>query len=91
MNRKIEIFTANCPVCDPVVKMVQELTCGSCDVTIYDMVKLCDDKDCLNKAKEYGVTRIPAVAVDGKLLKCCETRITREDLLAAGIGQEQIA
>ena len=91
MKRKIEIFTANCPVCDPVVKMVSELTCGSCDVIIYDMIKLCDDKACLKKAKEYGVTRIPAVAVDGKLLECCEARITREDLLAAGIGQELIA
>lgn len=91
MKRKIEIFTANCPLCDPVVKMVNDLTCGSCDVTVYDMVKLCDDKACLNKAKEYGVTRVPAIAIDGKLLNCCETKITREDLLAAGIGQQQPA
>lgn len=91
MKRKIEIFSAGCPVCDPVVKMVQELTCGSCDVTIYDMVKLCDDNSCLNKAKKYGVVRIPAVAIDGKLLSCCETAITREDLIAAGIGQEKEA
>jgi predicted thioredoxin/glutaredoxin len=89
MKRKIEIFTANCPVCDPVVKLVNELTCGSCDVTVYDLVKLCDDKACINKAKEYGVTRVPAVAVDGKLLNCCETAITREDLIEAGIGQKQ--
>lgn len=89
MKRKIEIFTAGCPVCDPVVKLVNELTCGSCDVTIYDMVKLCNDNACLNKAKEYGVVRIPAIAVNGKLLNCCETPITREDLIKAGIGQEQ--
>lgn len=87
MTRKIEIFTANCPVCDPVVKMVNELSCGNCEVTVYDMIKQCDDKACLNKAKEYRVTRVPAVAVDGKLLNCCETAITREDLVNAGIGQ----
>lgn len=68
MKHKIELFTASCLVCDPVVKMVNELTCGSCDVTIYDMVQLCDDKACLTKACEYGVTHVPAVAVDGKLL-----------------------
>ena len=89
MKRKIEVFTANCPVCDPVVKMVNELACDNCEVTIYDMIKQCDDKTCLNKAKEYGVLRIPAVAVDGKLLNCCESNaITREALMEAGIGQK---
>ena len=88
MKSKIEIFSAGCPVCDPVVKMVQELTCDSCDVTVYNMVELCDDKSCLTKAREYGVVRIPAVAVDGKLLNCCETAIAREDLISAGVGQQ---
>lgn len=86
--KKIEIFTANCPMCDPVVKMVQELACSNCEVSIYDMVKQCEDKICLDKAKEYGVNRVPAVAVDGKLLNCCQSNtITKESLIAAGIGQ----
>ena len=92
MKRKIEVFTANCPVCDPVVKLINELTCGSCDVTVYDLVQQCENKACLNKAKEYGVTRVPAVVVDGKLLGCCQGgEITRESLFNAGIGQEQEA
>ena len=90
MKRKIEIFTANCPVCDPVVKMVNELACGNCELTVYDMIKQCDDKTCLNKAKEYGVVRVPAVAVDGKLLNCCEAgAITKEDLVNVGVGQNE--
>jgi hypothetical protein len=89
---KIEIFIANCPVCDPVVKMVNELTCGNCDITVYDIIKLCDDETCLNKAKEYGVARIPAIAVDGKLLNCCRNnKITKDDLINAGIGRGQEA
>jgi glutaredoxin-related protein len=92
MKRKIEIFTANCPVCDPVVKLVNELSCGSCDVTVYDLVQQCDNKACLNKAKEYGITRVPAVVVDGKLLGCCQSgEITRESLMNAGIGQQHEA
>ena len=87
MKRKIEIFTANCPVCDPLVKMVNELSCGNCEVTVYDMIKQCEDKACLNKAKAYGITRVPAVAIDGKLLSCCETgTITKEELIRAGVG-----
>jgi hypothetical protein len=90
MKRKIEIFIANCPVCDPVVKQINELSCGNCDVIVYDLVQQCDNKTCLNKAKEYGVKKVPAVVVDGKLLSCCQAgEITRESLINAGIGQEQ--
>jgi len=39
------------------------------------------------KMKEYAVKRLPAVAVDGKLLDCCKNiEITKEDLINAGIG-----
>lgn len=89
MKRKIEIFTANCPICDPVVKMVNELSCGNCEVTVYDMIEQCEDKTCLNKAKEYGIARIPAVAIDGKLLNCCEAgAITKDELIRAGVGSQ---
>lgn len=88
MKRQIEIFTAGCPVCESTVKMVQELACENCEITIYDLVKQCDDKSCLSKIKEYGVQRIPAVAVNGRLLDCCKgNTITREALTEAGIGQ----
>lgn len=87
MKRKVEIFTANCPVCDPVVQMVEELTCDNCEVITYDMVKLCDDKSCLSKVQEYDVKKLPAIAVNGKLLSCCQNKATtKEDLIAAGIG-----
>jgi hypothetical protein len=38
--------------------------------------------------QEYGVKRIPAVAVDGKLLECCTNNgISKEKLIEAGIGK----
>ena len=88
MKRQIEIFTAGCPICDPTIKMVQELACQSCEIIIYDLVKQCDDKICLSKMKEYDIQRMPAVAVNGKLLDCCKLNtISREALTEAGIGQ----
>jgi hypothetical protein len=36
-KRKIEIFSAGCPVCQEAVKMVQNLTCSDCEVNILDM------------------------------------------------------
>lgn len=88
MKRQIEVFTAGCPVCESTVQMVKELACQSCEVTVYDVVKQCKDKTCLSKIKSYGIQRLPAVAVNGKLLECCSSGpISKKDLAAAGIGQ----
>lgn len=87
-KRKIEVFTAGCVVCDDTVKLVQELACSSCDVTIYDLSKMCESKECLEKAKKYGITSVPTVVIDGKIADCCvRNKPTREDLIAAGIGK----
>ena len=88
MKRQVEVFTANCPVCDPVVKKIKELACDTCEVTTYDLVRLCEDKTCLDKLDEYGIKKVPAVIVNGKLLDCCkDSAFTKERLMEAGIGQ----
>ncbi len=88
MKRQIEVFTAGCPVCEPVVKTVKEMACDSCEVTIYNLVEQCDSKVCIDKMKEYNITSLPAVAVNGKLLSCCQNRgVSKEELAAAGIGK----
>ncbi|MFB6305555.1 MAG: glutaredoxin, partial [Flavobacteriales bacterium] len=63
MKRQIEVFTAGCPVCDPVVKMVNDLACENCEITTYDLVKQCEDKTCLTKLETYGIKKVPAIAV----------------------------
>lgn len=86
-KRKVELFTAGCPVCEPLVKMVKSIACESCDVVIYDLSKPCESKICLDKAKEYEIKSLPAIAVNGKLLDCCTRKeLTKEDLQKAGIG-----
>ena len=68
-KRTIEVFTAGCPCCDEVVKLVQSIACPSCDVQVLDMRS---DKAAQAKAKRYGVNRVPAVVVNGKLADCCQ-------------------
>ena len=64
------------------------MACDSCEVTVYDLVKQCEDKVCVDKMKEYNITSLPAVAVNGKLLACCQNRgVSKEELTAAGIGK----
>lgn len=88
-NRLVEVFTAGCPLCDETVKLVRELACQSCDIQIYDMRKGCATNECREKASHYGIHRVPAVVVDGKLTECCQNQqpVSREALVAAGIGQ----
>lgn len=81
-RRKVEVFIAGCPLCDETVKLVKELSCQSCDVTVYNL----REKE-LDKAKEYGVNSVPTVVVDGKILDCCiREKPAADDLKTAGIG-----
>lgn len=87
-KRKIEVFTAGCAVCDPVVEMVKSMACTNCDVVVYNLSQLCDTKECLEKVKAYGIKALPAIAVNGELLSCCQNKgISVEQLKNAGIGQ----
>ncbi|MFQ5432334.1 MAG: glutaredoxin [Nitrospinota bacterium] len=86
-KRNVEVFTAGCPVCDDTVKLVNSIACPSCAVVVYDLNKGCESNICRDKAKQYGIKRLPAVAVNGKLLGCCEIESVSADALkAAGVG-----
>lgn len=82
-KRQVEVFTAGCPICLPAVTVVNELACPDCEVTVHDL-----REPGAEKAAAYGVERLPAVVVDGRLASCCETRsVDRADLEAAGVGR----
>ena len=85
-KRTVEVFTSGCPICESTVVRVKRLACPSCEVRIYDLTKD-PNKEVQHKATLYGIERIPAVAVDGKLLECCEmSSVSEEILVQAGVG-----
>lgn len=82
-KRQIEIFSAGCSTCKETIKLVQSLVCESCEVTVHDM----NARGVAAKAKEYGVQRLPAIIIDGKLAECCANRgIDANVLRSAGLG-----
>lgn len=85
MARQVEIFTAGCPLCEPVVTLVRQIACDQCDVTVYN---LSDDPQAAERAKSAGVERVPMVLVDGQPADCCAAGgpVTEAGLRAAGIG-----
>ncbi len=87
-KRKIEVFTAGCPICDEAVSQIKAAACPDCDITVYNLTEGCETMECRDKAKEYGIKSVPAVVIDGKLADCCAGRgINLETLKQAGLGQ----
>lgn len=67
--------------------LVKSLVCKDCQIIVYDIAAGCKTMECRQKAKEYGITAVPSIVVDGRLLECCTGRaITSEVLKATGIG-----
>lgn len=86
-KRSVEVFTAGCFLCEEVLQTVRELVCPSCEVQVHDLREGCGTDECKEKAKRYGVTRVPTVVVDGKPADCCVMGpVSPEVLLSAGIG-----
>jgi len=86
-KRRVEVFTARCPVCEPAVELVNKLACQSCEVIIYDLLEGRITNECREKLNRYGITRLPAVAVNGNLLDCCKIgEVTESELRQAGVG-----
>ena len=83
-KRKVEVFSAGCPVCEETIAMVSRLACSSCEITVLSM----NDRKVAARAKSLGVRSVPAVAINGQLADCCAGRGPDEKTLrAAGLGQ----
>lgn len=83
-KRQVEVFTAGCSCCNDTVQLVQSLACENCEVTVLDM----NAAATADRAKELGVNRVPAVAINGQLAGCCSNAAPNpQTLQEAGIGQ----
>jgi DNA-binding transcriptional MerR regulator len=83
-TRKVEVFTAGCPICEPAVELVRRIAGSDDDVTIYDVNS---DPQAAARARAANVTRLPTVLVDGRPAGCCQFGpVTEADLRAAGVG-----
>lgn len=83
-QRKIEIFSAGCAVCEQAIDQVRDAACPSCDIIILDM----RDKSVAERAEKIGIRSVPAVIIDGALADCCAGRGPDiATLRQAGLGQ----
>jgi hypothetical protein len=66
-RRKIEVFTAGCPRCVEAAEVVEFLAGTKHDIDIRDM----HDPAVAEAASGYGIRRLPAVVIDGRLTAFC--------------------
>lgn len=63
MAKKIEVFTADCPLCKDALEMVREEACSKCEI----VERRCSGDECCGAAKEYNIKAVPTVVVDGEI------------------------
>jgi Thioredoxin domain len=61
MPHKIEVFSANCPLCNRVVDMIEAGRCAGCQLIVYNL------SENLELARSYGVRVAPTVIIDGEV------------------------
>ena len=62
-KRKVEIFSADCPICREAIDTVKQNACSSCDVIVLDM----KNSEVAQRAKSLGIRSVPSVVINGKL------------------------
>lgn len=84
VKRQIEVFSAGCSLCEDTVKLVQQIACPSCEISVLDM----QDRAVAERATALGIRSVPAVVIDGELADCCAGRGPgAAKLRSAGVGQ----
>ncbi len=58
MPHRIEVFSANCPLCNEIVDEIEAGKCAGCQLTIYDVSKNS------SLARQFGVRVVPTVIID---------------------------
>lgn len=63
MGKRIEVFTADCPLCKDTLEIIKKEACTECEV----IEQRCSGSECCQPAKNYDIKAVPTVVVDGKV------------------------
>lgn len=63
MKRKVEVFTADCPLCKETLSLVKQEACPECEI----IERRCSGDECCEPAKGYGIKAVPTIVVDGTI------------------------
>ncbi len=61
LPHRMEVFSANCPLCNKIVDEIEAGKCAGCQLIVYNL------SESLELARNYGVRVVPTVIVDGEI------------------------
>ena len=61
MPHRIEVFSANCPLCNKIVDEIEAGRCAKCQLIVYQV------SENLELVRNYGITVVPTVIIDGEV------------------------
>lgn len=61
--RRIEVFTADCPLCKETLQLIRQEACSECEI----IERRCLGDECCAPAKDYRINAVPTVVIDGKI------------------------
>ena len=64
-HHKIEIFTANCPLCKQVIDDIEIGKCEGCTQIVYNVNEVTEEIH--KKINDYDVIAVPTIVVDGNI------------------------
>jgi glutaredoxin 3 len=82
MSKRIEIYSAGCPLCEDVIALVNRIAEPSAQISVLDTRQ----QDIAARARALGIKSLPAVVIDGKPADCCAGRGVDEQVLRANLG-----
>ena len=63
MGKKIEVFTAGCPLCRQTFELIKQEACSDCEV----IERRYSEEELDKAAQAYEIKAVPTVVVDGKI------------------------
>lgn len=63
MGKRIEVFSADCPLCRDTLGLIKQEACKECEI----IERKCSGDECCQPAKDYNIKAVPTVVVDGKI------------------------
>lgn len=67
MGKIIELFTDSSRFSNDLEMQVRNYACARCSILIYDAINSETEGTMATKMAEYGITKLPAVSIDGKI------------------------
>lgn len=64
MKRRIEVFTADCPLCKDTLELIRREVCSECEI----IERRCSGDECCQPAEDYGIKAVPTIVVNGKIM-----------------------